>query len=162
MDELSLYCLAKSNELPIGYQTLVCDVLRNLFIMTDDVLTILLLFALLQIKHTLADFFMQTQRMLSNRSVYANFGRVQHSGIHAAFSLIVALIVGLPLTVAMVFFVIDAVLHFHIDWLKGSYSERTGDGPEDKGFWRAFGVDQLAHQLTYIGMIWIWLAMFTG
>jgi len=79
--------------------------------MTDDVLTILLLFALLQIKHTLADFFMQTQRMLSNRSVYANFGRVQHSGIHAAFSFIVALIAGLPLTVAMAFFVIDAVLH---------------------------------------------------
>lgn len=130
--------------------------------MTDDTLTILLLFALLQAKHTLADYFMQTQRMLSNRAVYAHFGRVQHAGIHAALSLLVALIVGLPFSVAVAFFAIDAVVHFHIDWIKGAYSERTGDGPDSKGYWRAFGIDQLAHHLTYIGMIWIWLAMVAG
>lgn len=130
--------------------------------MTDDVLTILLLLGLLQVKHTLADYFLQTQRMLSNRAVYAHLGRVQHVAIHAAFSLIVALVVGLPFNVAIAFFVIDAVVHFHIDWIKGSYSERTGDGPENKMYWRAFGADQLAHQLTYIGMIWVWVAMSAG
>jgi hypothetical protein len=130
--------------------------------MPDDALTILALFALLQVKHTFADYFMQTQRMLSNRAVYAHLGRVQHAGIHAALSLIVALIVGLPFSVAITFFVIDAVVHFHIDWIKGSYSERTGDGPDNKTYWRAFGVDQLAHHLTYVGMIWVWLVIFAG
>ena len=130
--------------------------------MTPDFQTVLVLFALLQIKHTLADYFMQTQRMLSNRGTYVNIGRMQHAGVHAVFSLLCALIAGLPTLVAIVFLVIDAVVHFHIDWVKGAYSERTGDGPDSKQYWRAFGIDQLAHQLTYLGMIWLWLAVFAG
>jgi hypothetical protein len=130
--------------------------------MTEEISTILILFALFQVKHTLADYFMQTQRMLNNRGVYAHFGRVQHAGLHAAFSLLVALLAGLSFGAALAFFVIDAVLHFHIDWLKGVHSERTGEGPNTKGYWRAFGVDQMAHQLTYLGMIWFWVVVLAG
>jgi len=130
--------------------------------MPSEIQTVLVLLALFQVKHTFADYFMQTQRMLSNRSVYAHFGRAQHAGIHALFTLIVVLIAGLPLSVALILFAIDAVVHFHIDWLKGAYSERSDEGPEKKGYWRAFGIDQLAHQLTYIGMIWFWLAVLAA
>lgn len=130
--------------------------------MPEELFTLLGLLILLQVKHVLADYFMQTQRMLTKRSEYAHVGRAQHVGIHAVLSLLAALVVGLPGIVALVFFVVDAVLHFHIDWLKGVHSERAKDGPDTKGYWRAFGLDQLAHQLTYIVLIWIWLGMFAG
>lgn len=130
--------------------------------MTDIIQTVLVLFALLQIKHTLADYFLQTQRMLSDRAVYAHIGRMQHASIHGGFSMIAALIAGLSFPAAIAFLIIDAVVHFHIDWIKGNYSERAGEGPDSKGYWRAFGVDQLAHNLTYLGLIWFWLAVFVG
>ena len=130
--------------------------------MPIEIQTVLALFALLQVKHTFADYFMQTQRMLSNRGVYAHFGRVQHVGVHAILTLLVVLFMGLPLSVAFALAAIDGILHFHIDWLKGRHSERTGEGPETKGYWRAFGIDQLAHQLSYIGMIWFWLAVLSA
>mgnify|MGYP000227006797 CR=1 FL=1 len=130
--------------------------------MSTEIQTVLILLALFQVKHTFADYFMQTQRMLSNRSVYAHVGRVQHAGIHAILTLLVVLIVGLPLSVALTLFAIDGVVHFHIDWLKGTYSESSGEGPDQRNYWRAFGVDQLAHQLTYVGMVWFWLAVLAA
>ena len=127
--------------------------------MTDELYVALILFALFLIKHTLADYFLQTRRMLTNRSVYAHFGRLQHAVIHGALSFVTVLVVGLPSWVAVVLFAIDTTAHFHIDWIKGMYSDRTGDGPEKAAYWRAFGTDQLAHQLTYVGMVWFWVAV---
>lgn len=116
----------------------------------------LLLLTLLQVKHLFADFFLQTPRMLSNREVYLHFGRAEHALLHSVLSFLAMMIVGAPLLFSATLAALELVLHYHIDWLKGRHSEIQQHTPADAGFWRAFGTDQLAHQLTYVAMIWAW------
>lgn len=118
--------------------------------------TVLGLLILLQVKHVLADFFFQTKRMLSGRNEYLHLGRMQHAGMHAVFSVVALLVVGAPLVFTLVLCLIEGVVHYHIDWAKGRHSAATNYAPTDGGYWRAFGVDQLLHQLTYVAMIWAW------
>ena len=58
---------------------------------------------------------------------------------------------GLPLILA------EWVAHYHIDWAKGRWSDRTCHTPADAGFWRAMGADQALHQMTYLAMAWGWV-----
>lgn len=126
--------------------------------MTTAVHMMMLLLILLQVKHLFADYFLQTPRMLNNRSVYLHWGRLEHAALHGLFSFIVFIVIGAPLWFSVVLCLAEVVAHYHIDWIKGRYSDKTQHGPTDAGYWRAFGVDQLMHQLTYIAMIWIWAA----
>lgn len=124
--------------------------------MSADLIDGLVLLSLLQVKHVLGDFFLQTKRMLAGRDTYLHGGRVQHVAVHGGLSAVALLVFGMPVALAIVFVVIEAVAHYHIDWLKGVYSAKKGHGPADADFWRAFGVDQLLHQFTYIAMIAAW------
>ncbi|MEP5731702.1 MAG: DUF3307 domain-containing protein [Sulfitobacter sp.] len=124
--------------------------------MNTTLTTVLVLLVLLQVKHLFADFFLQTPRMLSAREVYLNLGRIQHAGLHALFSLVAFCVIGAPIAVAFVICLIEWAVHFHIDWAKGRYTARRDDTPADAAYWRAFGLDQLVHQLTYVAMIWAW------
>ena len=118
--------------------------------------SVFILLVLLQLKHMFADYFLQTPRMLAGRSIYLHWGRVQHAGLHAVFSLAVFAIIGMPFWLNLLLCFAEWVVHFHIDFGKARYSEKKAHGPADAGFWRAFGFDQLLHQLTYIAMIWFW------
>lgn len=126
--------------------------------MTTEMQAMLLLLTLLQVKHLFADYFLQTQRMLRDKARYVHAGRAQHAGLHAAMSFVAFLLVGAAPAVAAVICLAEGVAHFHIDWLKGRHGARSGQGPDQAGYWRAFGVDQLMHQLTYVAMLWAWLA----
>ena len=130
--------------------------------MTPEVATVLILMALLQIKHLFADYFLQSERMLTNRSTYLHLGRMQHASIHAALSVLCLLAIGAPALFVVVLCLIEGVVHFHIDWAKGLYSERSGDTPADPSYWRAFGADQLLHMLTYVAMAWAWVVFAGG
>lgn len=123
--------------------------------------TALLLLIALQIKHLFADFFLQTPRMLTGRGTYLHMGRAQHAGLHAVFSFGCLMLVSAPIPFAVILCAVELVLHYHIDWAKGRYSDKVQHGPNDAGYWRAFGTDQLMHQLTYVAMIWAW-ATFAG
>ncbi|WP_299153373.1 DUF3307 domain-containing protein [uncultured Tateyamaria sp.] len=122
--------------------------------MADPVLFALALLFLLQTKHLFADFYLQTPRMLRDRSRYVHVGRVQHAGLHAVGSLIAMVLLGVPVALALVVALIEWAVHFHIDWAKGRWSDHTGHGPAQAGYWRAFGVDQALHQWTYLVMVW--------
>ena len=122
--------------------------------MTPAIQTLLILLFLLQVKHMFADFFLQTPRMLAVRGQYAHFGRAQHAAIHAGGSAIALVVLGAPSTFIVVLCVLEWAVHYHIDWAKGVHSERTGHGPDNAVYWRAFGVDQALHQLTYVAMLW--------
>ena len=123
--------------------------------MTAELQTVLFLLTLLQFKHLFADFFLQTPKMLAARHVYLHSGRVQHAGLHGLFSFGVFLIIGAPVVFALILCAVEAVVHYHIDWLKGVHGDKAQDGPDTAAYWRAFGVDQLMHQLTYVAMIWV-------
>lgn len=123
----------------------------------DLTLQILLLFALLQIKHLFADFFFQTSWMLTGRDTYVHFGRTVHSIIHAGLTAVVFALFGTPVIWLVILFVIEFAVHFHVDFWKARENKTKCHTPEDAAFWRAMGVDQALHHLTEIGLIWIWL-----
>lgn len=121
--------------------------------MNDPVTFALVLLFVLQLKHLFADFYLQTRRMLMDRAVYWHLGRLQHAGLHAVGSLVAMVLVGVPVALALVISFGEWLVHFHIDWGKGWWSKHTGHGPDQAGFWRAFGVDQALHQWTYLVMV---------
>ena len=123
---------------------------------------LLVLLCLLQIKHMLGDYFLQTRMMLDGREQYAHLGRFLHAGVHAAGSFIAFLLIGAPVVFIVPLVLAEWAVHFHIDWWKGRHTSDQKLTPADAGYWRASGVDQALHQLTYIAMIWIWLTMGAG
>lgn len=114
----------------------------------------LALLFLLQTKHLFADFFLQTPRMLRDRGKYIHFGRMQHAGLHAVGSLIAMVLIGVPVALSLKVAAAEWIVHYHIDWAKGRWSDHTAHGPDQAGYWRAFGVDQALHQWTYLVMVW--------
>lgn len=101
---------------------------------------------------------MQTPRMLAGRDEYFHIGRMQHVALHGVFSVVVFFVIGAPIFFNLVICAIETVVHYHIDWLKGWYSASKAHGPTDPSYWRAFGADQFMHQLTYVVMVWAWVA----
>ncbi|MFK7745814.1 MAG: DUF3307 domain-containing protein [Roseobacter sp.] len=113
---------------------------------------------LLQAKHMFGDYFLQTKIMLDGREAYFHFGRVLHAAVHAAGSFVAFMIVGAPLAFTFLIVIAELVVHFHIDWWKGYHTSSRNLTPAKGAYWRATGIDQALHQLTYICMIWLWLA----
>lgn len=111
---------------------------------------VLILLAMLQVKHMFADFYLQTPLMLSNRSAFLHPGRALHCAIHAVGTLIVLAVFGIPIGLCIWVAIAEFAVHFLIDFGKGVWSERAGHSPADASYWRAFGVDQTLHQLTYV------------
>ncbi len=125
--------------------------------MTQLALSILILLSLLQIKHMFADYFLQTRIMLEGRGAYLHLGRALHALVHAVGSLICLVFLGTPPWLTLALVAAEWIAHFHIDWGKAAFKENKAYGPADAGFWRAFGVDQLLHQLTYVAMVAVWV-----
>lgn len=125
--------------------------------MNETLGTVLILFCLLQIKHMFADYFLQTPKMLAGRGEYWHMGRAQHAGVHVIGSAIAFVLVGVDIPVLVGLLIAEWAIHFNIDYWKASHSDSKGLEPSQAAFWRAAGIDQCLHQLTYVGMVWIWL-----
>lgn len=109
---------------------------------------------LFQVKHMFADFFLQTPMMLKDRGMYLHAGRALHCAVHAVGSVLCMVLLGVPAAVLALVVAAEWVVHYHIDWGKGRWSDVKGHGPNHAGYWRAFGADQMLHQLTYLAMLW--------
>jgi hypothetical protein len=119
---------------------------------------ILALLLLLQIKHCYADFYLQTYQQTVKKGVWGDPIGISHTVEHMYCSAIAILIFSFFVSVNA-FYVIAAVLlegvtHYVIDYSKVKYGCKDNTKPV---FWTQFGLDQLAHQLTYIWMIWFLL-----
>lgn len=124
--------------------------------MTISVIEICALLGLLQLKHVLADFFLQTPVMLADRARVLHLGRVLHCLVHGAGTAIALLVMGTGAGLLAGLVLLDAALHYLIDMTKGVWSEKSGEISGSAGYWRAFGLDQAAHQLTYLLLALIW------
>jgi hypothetical protein len=50
----------------------------------------------------------------------------------------------------------DAVIHYHVDWAKMNINAKFGwKADQHPEFWYLLGADQLAHYLTYVGLIYL-------
>lgn len=144
-----------------------------------DAMSMLILMALLLIKHYVADFPLQRPFMYLNKGTYGAWGGVAHALAHAVgtFAAVCWLV---PPLEAYALGLADGMIHYHVDWLKvfvtrsQGWSEYVGpvSGPSStlpqKAPWRnakslgphlaiysnayfqALGLDQLAHVLTYV------------
>ena len=114
--------------------------------------SVLLVILLLQIKHLVIDWLWQTPYELLNKGIYGHEGGQQHAAKHAVFSAVIFLAWVHPVYCFAVF-LIDFVIHYHIDWLKVQLTRRTGWTASDTGFWWLTGADQFLHQITYLALV---------
>jgi hypothetical protein len=116
---------------------------------------ILFLLFLLQIKHWYSDFKIQTYVQTVRKGIYRDLIGISHSLDHVWTTLIALVIFSLffpldPLMILIVAF-LEGLAHYHIDWIKVRYGCKDNTKPL---FWNQFGLDQLAHQVTYLIMAW--------
>lgn len=116
---------------------------------------ILILLLLLQIKHWYADFKIQTYAQTVHKGIYRDPIGISHTLDHVYLSLVVMAVFSLlfPINLCLVIPIVllEGILHYHIDWIKVHYGIKDHTKPL---FWNQFGLDQLAHQATYLAMVW--------
>lgn len=115
--------------------------------------TVLVALLLLQVKHFIGDFVLQSARQSRFKSGYGHRAGLEHAGVHGVLTLPCLLAVGVALTPAVIASAAELVIHYHEDWLKERIIHHAGLTTADKGYWLAFGADQLVHQLTYVAII---------
>jgi hypothetical protein len=108
-----------------------------------------LLLVLLQVKHWYVDFVNQTNEEVKYKGVYGNITGIKHSVKHGLGTLICLYpFLGLEyFGYALILSIFDSVTHYHIDWTKMNYGNRDIKNPK---FWNHLGLDQMAHQITYL------------
>jgi hypothetical protein len=117
--------------------------------------SIFILLGLLFVKHWYIDFVNQSMEEVTGKGIYGNAHGVMHSIKHgfATFLVFLAFTGGFEYSVILGF--IDFVLHYHIDWAKININKRWNYTVENPKFWAWLGADQLAHNLTYLWIVWM-------
>ena len=111
---------------------------------------IIVLLALLLVKHFVWDFYYQPPYMWQNKGTFGHWGGVAHSGIHAFTTFIILLFFTTPV-LALLLMLFEFVVHYLTDYAKMNINRIKGWGATTHNeFWQLTGFDQLMHQLTYI------------
>lgn len=110
----------------------------------------LALMAALLLKHFICDFLFQTNWQAMNKGRYAHPAGLVHTGQHVIGTAVV--LFGLPLSLYAGILVVEALVHYHIDWAKDRLTRAAGLTPANHMFWTGIGFDQLTHHMTYVVM----------
>ena len=108
------------------------------------------LLILLQIKHWYVDFYNQTIDEVRSKGNYGEAMGIFHSLKQGVASFYV--FVWFDVNIAYIVFFLDFILHYHIDWIKMNFSNQDINTQQ---FWNHLGLDQMAHQLCYIGYVYL-------
>ena len=112
---------------------------------------------LLQVKHFACDFALQTQWQIQAKGHYGRYPGFVHAGLHAITSIPALLVLThVPHVIALVV-VIEFLVHYHIDFTKARVDKALDLGNTSLGYWIIFGLDQLAHQMTYLTIVYLLL-----
>ena len=117
----------------------------------------LMFFALLvglEVKHYIADYFLQPGWMLAGKGNLRQPGGYVHAAVHAALTGLVLLVCQVPLAVIGLVIVLEFALHYVLDFAKIHYSRGAHVDRQPALFWALHGLDQLFHQLTYAAIIY--------
>lgn len=111
----------------------------------------LFLLLLLQVKHYVADFVIQTYMQTVKKGVWLHPVGISHSCEHMIGTYIALLVYNfiVPVNAFLIIAIglVEGILHYVIDFVKVKYGNKDITKPL---FWNQFGQDQLAHQVTYI------------
>jgi hypothetical protein len=117
--------------------------------------TVLLLLTLLFVKHFTIDFPLQKPYQWQNKGTYGHPGGLLHAMLHFGGTTVV-LFFFVPFPLALLMGWLDGFIHYHVDWAKMNLNKTLGYGPTThEEFWTLLGLDQLAHALTYIGIVFL-------
>lgn len=117
----------------------------------DDLSTALIaVFAVLQIKHFVFDYLVQTPYQFLNKGKYGHPGGILHAGLQALGTTVAFFIISPALAVGVAIIVGEFLAHYHIDWTKEWWLRTGGYTTSDGAYWRIYGIDQFAHQATYV------------
>jgi len=118
----------------------------------------IILMLILQVKHCYADFYLQTYMQTVKKGVWLHPVGISHTLDHMYCSLIGLVLFSVFVTlnpfIIIWTVVVEGIVHYVVDYSKVKYGCKDNTKPI---FWTQFGLDQLAHQVTYIGMIWVLL-----
>lgn len=109
----------------------------------------------LEIKHYLADYFLQPGWMLGGKGDIRHPGGHAHAALHVALSAVVLLAAGTPLVTLALLAAAEYVAHYALDFSKIHYSRGVHVDTDPRRFWALHGADQLTHQMTYAAMIFV-------
>ena len=119
---------------------------------------VLLLIFLLFTKHLIVDFPLQFPRHYLNKGKYMHLGGIEHAVLHGAGTALVVIWFAPP-EVTLMISLVDALIHYHVDWAKMNLNAKLGYGPTtSEKFWWLLGLDQWLHAVTYIGLV-AWLVL---
>ena len=118
---------------------------------------VLWLLLLLQWKHLLADFVFQPAWMYKNKGTFLHPGGLVHAACHALpTGLALAWFSPSPMELTFMIMGMEFVVHYVVDWAKMNLNGVMGWTPiNSENFWRLLGIDQFAHQFTYIVIVWV-------
>lgn len=116
-----------------------------------------LLLVFLQLKHWYIDFVNQDMEEVNHKGIFMSWLGMKHSvkqGFGTYIAIALLLFMALPAefdldicVYALCWAFIDFVFHYLIDWVKMNYGNRD---IQTSQFWAHLGLDQMAHQLTYL------------
>jgi hypothetical protein len=116
---------------------------------------ILLLMFLLVVKHSYADFTIQTYLQTVKKGIYKDPTGISHSLDHVWTTMLALLIFSFihPLGFWLIIAVplVEGIVHYHIDWIKVRFGNKDNT---TSAYWAQFGLDQLAHHLCYLFIVW--------
>ena len=106
--------------------------------------------SLLFVKHFVCDFVIQAPYMIKEKGQYGSAGGIHHAVLHGlgTWAVLFAFVDTFSATILAL---ADTVIHYHIDWTKIKLSNQWQ--VQDWAYWVWFGLDQLAHALTYIAIV---------
>lgn len=130
--------------------------------MYDELLLVLWVLALFQIKHFIADYVMQPMWIIRAKGHFSQPGGYCHAGIHAVGSIPALLLAGLAFLPMLAFMAAEFVVHFLIDHFKARNALKSGKGPDTAAFWAMHGFDQMLHHFTYLVMAGTALSLAGG
>lgn len=117
--------------------------------MTEPIQLVLAALLVLQAKHFVADFVLQSPYQFLNKGKYGHPGGLLHAGIHALGSTLAFFVLAPSWLLGGAIVIGEFVAHYHIDWMKERTTRvRQWVFPQAE-FWWAFGADQAFHQATY-------------
>ena len=123
-----------------------------------DIESLLIVFFILQTKHFIADFVLQTDRMVVEKGIYGAKHGIYHSLAQSAGTFLA--FAWLHPVIGIITAFLDFLAHYHIDWAKININKKYKYTPADHKFWFWLGLDQLAHQITYIFLVgWVFFGL---
>lgn len=105
---------------------------------------------LLNLKHLVAEYILQTPRIAESKIRYGSLNSFIHTLHHAFGTLMAGLLVDFNLGLILGLVLIEAVIHYHVDWLHMKFGAQSY---KDKKYWQWTGIEQFLHQQTFILMI---------